>query len=72
MDPKSEPENRERKNAPEPLSQNPSPSRSDSPTDKSMESSVERKIALVSDPNYPSHEILLAVAAKLLESFEEH
>jgi hypothetical protein len=37
-----------------------------------MEISVERKIDLVSDPNYPSHEILLDVAAKLLESFEEH
>jgi hypothetical protein len=72
LDPKSEPENCELNNVPEPLSQNPSPGRSDSPTDKSMEISVERKIDLVSDPNYPSHEILLDVAAKLLESFEEH
>jgi hypothetical protein len=45
--------------------------RSDSPTDKSMEISVERKIDLVSDPNYPSYEILLEVAGKLLESFEK-
>jgi hypothetical protein len=37
-----------------------------------MEISVERKIDLASDPNYPSFEILLSVAAKLLESFEEH
>jgi hypothetical protein len=72
LDPKSEPENRERKDASEVLSQNPGISRPDSPTDKSMEISVERKIDLVSDPNYPSFEILLEVAAKLLESFEKH
>jgi hypothetical protein len=46
-------------------------SRPDSPTDKSMEISAERKIDLVSDPNYPSYEILLDVAGKLLESFEK-
>ena len=72
MDPKSEPENREQRDASEVLSPNPSPSRPDSPTDKSMEISVERKIDLVSDPNYPSYEILLDVAGKLLESFEKH
>jgi len=72
LDPKSEPENRERKDASEALSQNPSLGRHDSPTDKSMEISVERKIDLVSDPNYPSYEILLDVAGKLLESFEKH
>ncbi len=39
-----------------------------------MEISVERerKIDFVSDPNYPSYEILLDVAGKLLESFEKH
>ena len=72
LDPKSEPEKRERKDAPEGLSTNPSVSRPDSPTDKSMEISVERKVDLVSDPNYPSFEILLDVAAKLLDSFEKH
>ena len=72
MDPKSEPENRERRDASEVLSPNPSPGRPDSPTEKSMEISVERKIDLVSDPNYPSYEILLDVAGKLLESFEKH
>jgi hypothetical protein len=72
LDPKSEPENRERRDASEVSSPNPSPSRPDSPTDKSMEISVERKIDLVSDPNYPSYEILLDVAGKLLESFEKH
>ena len=44
----------------------------DNPTDKSMESSAERKADLVSDPNYPSFEILLDVASKLLDSFEKH
>ena len=41
-------------------------------TDKSMEISVERKADLVSDPNYPSIEILVEVAGKLLDSFEKH
>jgi hypothetical protein len=72
LDPKSEPENCERKEAPEVLSHKPSLDRPDSPTDKSMEISVDRKIDLVSDPNYPSYEILLDVAGKLLESFEKH
>ena len=44
----------------------------DNPTDKSMESSAERKADLVSDPNYPSFEILLDVAGKLLDSFDKH
>jgi hypothetical protein len=71
LDPKSEPENCERKDAPELLSQNLSLSRTGSGTDKSMEISVERKVDLVSDPNYPSYEILLDVAGKLLETFEK-
>ena len=37
-----------------------------------MEISLERKADLVSDPNYPSFEILLEVAGKLLDSFEKH
>ena len=71
LDPKSEPENREQKDASEVVSLNRGLDRPDSPTDKSMEISVERKIDLVSDPNYPSYEILLDVAGKLLESFEK-
>jgi len=71
LDPKSEPENGERKDASEVLSLKSGLSRSESPTDKSMEISVERKSDLVSDPNYPSYEILLDVAGKLLESFEK-
>jgi hypothetical protein len=72
LDPKNEPEKRELRDTPEVSSQIPSPSRPDGPTDKSMEISVERKVDLVSDPNYPSFEILLDVAGKLLESFEKH
>jgi hypothetical protein len=71
LDPKSEPEKREQKDASEVLSLSTGMSRSDSPTDKSMEISAERKMDLVSDPNYPSYEILLDVAGKLLESFEK-
>ena len=71
MEPKSEPENCERKDASEVLSQKSEVSHSDSATDKSMDISVEGKIDLVSDPNYPSFEILLDVAGKLLESFEK-
>jgi hypothetical protein len=44
----------------------------DSSTDKSMESSAERKTDLVSDPNYPNFEILLDVAGKLLDLFDKH
>jgi hypothetical protein len=72
LDPKSEPENGEQKDASEVLSLGKGLDQPDSPTDKSMEISVERKIDLVSDPNYPSYEILLEVAGKLLESFEKH
>jgi hypothetical protein len=71
LEPKSDPENCERKDASEVSSQKPDVSHSDSATDKSMEISVEGKADLVSDPNYPSFEILLDVAGKLLESFEK-
>jgi hypothetical protein len=71
LDPKSEPENREQKDASEVFSLSVGTGRPDSPTDKSMEISAERKNDLVSDPNYPSYEILLEVAGKLLESFEK-
>jgi hypothetical protein len=71
LEPKSEPVDCERKDASEVLSHKPDVSHSDSATDKSMEISVEEKVDLVSDPNYPSFEILLEVAGKLLESFEE-
>jgi hypothetical protein len=71
LDPKSEPENRERKDASEVLSNSTGTDQSERPTDKAMEISSERKLDLVSDPNYPSYEILLDVAGKLLESFEK-
>jgi hypothetical protein len=44
---------------------------SDTRPDKSMEITSERIRDLVSDPNYPSYEILLEVAGKLLDSFEK-
>jgi hypothetical protein len=36
-----------------------------------MEITAERIREVVSDPNYPSYEILLDVADKLLQSFEK-
>jgi hypothetical protein len=36
-----------------------------------MEMTAERIRDLISDPNYPSYEILLDVADKLLDSFEK-
>jgi hypothetical protein len=72
LDPKSKGKNCEREETVGALSQNPDLSRPCSPTEKSMEISVEQKNDLVSDPNYPSYEILLDVAGKLLESFEKH
>ena len=43
----------------------------DTRPDKSMEITTERIRDAVSDPNYPSYEILLDVAGKLLDSFEK-
>jgi hypothetical protein len=71
LDPKRKGKNRQRKDTTEVLTPNPDLSRPEGPTDKSMEISVERKADLVSDPNYPSYEVLLSVAGKLLESFEK-
>jgi hypothetical protein len=45
--------------------------RPDKSPDKSMEITTERTRDVVSDPNYPSYEILLEVAGKLLDSFEK-
>ena len=36
-----------------------------------METTAERIRDVISDPDYPSYEILLDVAEKLLESFEK-
>jgi hypothetical protein len=45
-------------------------SQSDRP-DTSMEITAERIRDVVSDPSYPSYEILLDVAGKLLDSFDK-
>ena len=71
MDPKSKGKRYRRKDTTKVLSHNADLSRADGETDKSMEISAEHKADLVSDPNYPSYEILLNVAGKLLESFEK-
>jgi hypothetical protein len=71
LDPKSKGRNYRRKDPTKVLSHDPDLSRAHGKTDKSMEISAEHKADLVSDPNYPSYEILLNVAGKLLESFEK-
>jgi hypothetical protein len=45
--------------------------KTDTRPDKSMEITAERIRDVVSDPNYPSYEILLDVAGKLLDSFQK-
>jgi hypothetical protein len=72
LDPKSKAKKHGQNATEEHSSRNSDLNRSDNPTDKSMERSAERKADLVSDPNYPSFEILLAVASKLLDSFDKH
>jgi hypothetical protein len=72
LDPKSKAE-KHGQNASEGIScRDPGLNQPENPTDKSMESSAERKADLVSDPNYPSFEILLDVAGKLLDAFDKH
>ena len=72
MDPKSKAKTHGQYATEEILSRNSDLNQPDNPTDKSMESSAERKADLVSDPNYPSFEILLDVAGKLLDTFDKH
>jgi len=72
LDPKSKAKKNGQLAAEEVLSRNSGLNQPGIPTDKSMEISVERKAQLVSDPNYPSFEILVEVAGKLLDSLEKH
>ena len=72
LDPKSKEEKHGQNASEEASSRNSDLNQPDHPTVKSMESSAERRADLVSDPNYPSFEILLDVADKLLDSFEKH
>ena len=51
--------------------QNSDLNQTDTRPDKSMEITTERIRDVVSDPNYPSYEILFDVAGKLLDSFEK-
>jgi len=72
LDPKSKAKKNGQNAAEEVLSPNSGLNQRGSRTDKSMEISVERKADLVSDPNYPSFEILVEVAGKLLDCFDKH
>jgi hypothetical protein len=71
LDPKNCPKNDDQEAPEEPLRQDSDLSQSDTRPDTSMEISAERIRDVVSDPSYPSYEILLDVAAKLLDSFEK-
>jgi hypothetical protein len=71
LDPKNSPDLNGEQAAPEGrLRPNSDLSQSDRP-DTSMEITAERIRDVVSDPSYPSFEILLDVAGKLLDSFEK-
>jgi hypothetical protein len=70
LDPKNSPENDEQAAPEGRLRPNSDLSQSDRP-DTSMEITAERIRDVVSDPSYPSFEILLDVAGKLLDSFEK-
>jgi hypothetical protein len=67
----TEPENKDRPDCSKELSESPSPGQTDDPADSSTESSTEEKQDPVSDQKYPSYDILLKTAEKILKSFEE-
>jgi hypothetical protein len=71
LDPKNCPENNDQDAPEDALCQNSDLSQSDTRPDTSMEITAERIRDVISDPDYPSYEILLDVAEKLLESFEK-
>jgi hypothetical protein len=71
LDPKNCPKNDDQDAPEDVLSQNSDLSQADTRPETSMEITAERIRDLISDPNYPSYEILLDVAGKLLDSFEK-
>jgi hypothetical protein len=71
LDPENCPKNKDQE-TPEKFScRNSDLSHSDTRPDKSMEITAERIRDFVADPNYPSYEILLDIAGKLLDQFEK-
>ena len=71
MDPKTKLENCHVNVGPDLPSQNLDLKRTDVPVGNSVDNSAEPQSNPASDPNYPSREILLAVADKLLKLFEK-
>ena len=71
LDPENYPKNDDQDAPEEALRQNSDLNQSNTRPDTSMEITAERIREVVSDPNYPSYEILLDVADKLLQSFEK-
>jgi hypothetical protein len=71
LDPENCPKNEDQDVPEESPCRNSDLSQSDTRPDKSMEITAERIRDFISDPSYPSYEILLDVADKLLDSFEK-
>jgi hypothetical protein len=71
LDPKSSRKNDDQDIPEEVLRPNSDLNQSHTRPEKSMEITAERTRDFVSDPSYPSYEILLEVAAKLLDTFEK-
>jgi hypothetical protein len=71
LDPKTKLENCHLDVGSDKPSQNLDLNQSDLPVKNSVDNPVEPKSNPASDPNYPSREILLAVADKLLKLFEK-
>jgi hypothetical protein len=71
LDPKTKLENCHVDVGPDLRSQKLDLKQTDVPVENSVENPAEPENNLASDPNYPSREILLAVADKLLKLFEK-
>ena len=71
MEPKIKVENCNLEPGPEALSESPNLNRTGTPAEQSMENHVEANTDRYLDPEYPSREILLEIADKLLQLFEK-
>jgi hypothetical protein len=71
LEPKIKVENCDLESCPEALSESPNLNRMGTPAERSMENQVETNTDRYLDPDYPSREILLDIADKLLQLFEK-
>ena len=72
MEPEIKIENRKPEVGSADLSENPDGERMGIPAKQSMENHGAKNAARCLDPDYPSREILLEAAEKLLQAFEKH